>query len=344
MESSNPSPDTKVIFDLLEAFRGSKAMFAAVKLGVFDALEDAPKSSVAIAAELKANADAMGRLLDACVSLGLLRSIAGLYSNSPAASIYLCSSSPRRMTGYLNYSNDILWKMWGNLEDAVREGSHRWKQTYGWDGPIFSSFFRTEAARREFLLGMHGYGQVSSPRVVAAFDLSRFRQLVDLGGATGHLSMAACQRYPSLNAVVFDLPGVVPLAKEMIAASPVAERIRVQSGDFFADPLPAGDLYALGRIVHDWSEEKIDRLMRKIYDHLPDGGGLLIAEKLIDEDRSGPLSAHLQSLNMLIVTEGKERTVGEYESLLKRVGFAEVQASRTQSPVDAVLALKRGTK
>ena len=88
--------------------------------------------------------------------------------------------------------------MWGNLEDAVREGTNRWQQTFGWDGPIFSSFFRTEDAMREFLMGMHGQGLISSPQVVAAFDLSRFHRLVDLGGATGHLAIAACQRYPRL--------------------------------------------------------------------------------------------------------------------------------------------------
>ena len=81
------------------------------------------------------------------------------------------------LTGYINYSNAILWKLWGNLEDAVREGTNRWQQTFGWDGPIFSNFFRTEESMREFLMAMHGYGLISSPHVVAAFDLSRFQPL-----------------------------------------------------------------------------------------------------------------------------------------------------------------------
>ena len=122
----------------------------------------------------------------------------GLYKNTAAASAYLCKQSPSRLTGYINYSNAILWKLWGNLEDAIREGTNRWQQTFGWDGPIFSNFFRTEESMREFLMAMHGYGLISSPHVVAAFDLSRFRRLVDLGGATGHLAIAACERYPDL--------------------------------------------------------------------------------------------------------------------------------------------------
>jgi len=340
MANDKTLPDPAVILDLVEAFRRSKTMFAAISLGIFDALESGPKSVAMLAKEIAADADALGRLLDACVGLRLLERVAGGFANTPAAAVYLCRNSPRRITSYSTYSNDVLWKLWGNLEDAVREGTHRWKQVYGWDGPIFSHFFRTDEVKREFLMGMHGYGVISSPHVVSAFDLSGFKRLVDLGGATGHLCIAACQRYPELRAVVFDLPEAGALAKEIIAASPAAGRIEFSGGDFFKDPLPQGDLYGVGRILHDWTEEKIVKLLRKIYHALPPGGALLIAEKLLTEDRSGPTWAQMQSLNMLVCTEGKERTLSEYEALLKNAGFVKVEGCRTPSPLDAVLAWK----
>jgi acetylserotonin N-methyltransferase len=334
-------PDPSPILDLLQAFRCSKAMFAAVfSLGVFDALPSGPKPLAVLAAELKLNPDALERLLNACVGLRLLDQDERGYRNTPAASAYLCARSPERMTGYIRYSNDVLWKLWENLEDAVREGTNRWKQTYGWDGPLFSHFFRTEESRREFLMGMHGYGVMSSPQVVSAFDLSKYGCLADLGGATGHLAMAACSRWPNLRAIVLDLPEAVPLAREIVDASPVAHRVQIVAGDFFTDPLPSADVYALGRILHDWTEEKILKLLGKVYLQLPRGGALLIAEKLLEEDKSGPRLAHMQSLNMLVCTEGKERTLSDYESLLKKVGFTEVLACRLPSPLDAVLAVK----
>ena len=128
---------------------------------------------------------------------------------------------------------------------------------------------------------------------------------------------------------------------QIVGASPVAERIRIEAGDFFVDQLPEGDLYALGRILHDWSEEKILKLLGKVHERLPAGGALLIAEKLLDDDKSGPRWAQLQDLNMLTCTEGRERTLGEYESLLLRVGFTEVTGCRTASPLDAALAMKK---
>lgn len=334
------SPDPAVVLDLIEAFRRSKTMFAAVSIGVFDALAASPKSVDQLANELRANTDSLERLLDACVGLQLLLRHGERYENTPAAGAYLTKDSPQRLTGYINYSNEITWKLWGHLEDAVREGTHRWQQTFGWDGPIFSHFFKTEAAKREFLIGMHGLGLLSSPHVVSAFDLSSFGRLVDLGGATGHLAIAACQRYPDLRAVVFDLPDAVGLAQENIGVSSVADRIEMVAGDFFADPLPEADIFALGRIVHDWSEEKIMKLLSKLHERLPENGALLLAEKLLLDDKRGPRWAQMQNLNMLVCTEGKERTLAEYEALLKRVGFSDVQGKRTASHLDAILAVK----
>jgi acetylserotonin N-methyltransferase len=333
---ADPAP----VLELLVAFRRSKTMFAAVSLGVFDALAAGPGSLAQLASQLQANPDALERLLDACVGLQLLKKAGGAYENSAAAAAYLCQSSPQRLTGYLKYSNSVMWKLWEHLEDAVRDGTNRWQQVYGWEGPIFSHFFRTEEAKREFLMGMHGFGLLSSPVVVAAFDLHRFSSFVDLGGATGHLAIAACERYPNMRATVFDLPEAVPLAREIVALSSVADRVTIAAGDFFVDPFPAGDLFALGRILHDWSEEKIVTLLARIVERLPSGGGLLIAEKLLLDDQSGPTWAQMQNLNMLTCTEGKERTLGQYDALLKQAGFADVRGIRTSAPLDAVLAIK----
>ena len=63
--------------------------------------------------------------------------------------------------------------------------------------------------------------------------------------------------------------------------------------------------------------------------------GLLVAEKLLEN-----IPAHMQSLNMLIVTEGRERTADEYSELLRSAGFASVESRRTGTPLDATLALK----
>ncbi|HUE22151.1 MAG TPA: class I SAM-dependent methyltransferase [Bryobacteraceae bacterium] len=331
--------------ELIDAFRRSKTMFAAVSLGVFEALHEVPADASSLAARLLGPDGSLGagpleRLLDACVGMGLLDKRNGAYANQPVAETYLCDHSPLSLTGYVLYSNEALFPMWAHLEDAIREGSHRWTQTFGWHGSLFDHFFKTDARRRSFLRGMHGFGQLSSRPVAAAFDLSRFRRMADLGGATGHLAIAACERYPQLRAVVFDLPVVIAMARDYVAVSAARDRIEPIAGDFFHDDLPPADLYSLGRILHDWPEDRIRLLLLKICEMLPAGGALLVAEKLLDEDKSGPTAVHMQSLNMLVCTEGRERTLAEYTALLHEAGFASVEGRRTGAMLDAVLAVK----
>lgn len=341
---SKPDPD--VVLDLILAFRRSKTMFAAVSLGVFDVLKSGPKSVASLAKTLKANRDALERLLDACVGLQLLKYRNGNYETTPVAATYLCSDSPFRITGYINFSNKFFWKLWDHLEDAIREGTNRWKQTFGWDGEYWDNIFKTPDQQREFLMGMHGYGEITSPHVVSAFDLAGFKTMVDLGGGTGHLAIAACRLNPKLEAKVFDLPSILPLTREIIAAceSKVANRIDVIGGDFFKEPLPKADLYVVARTLHDWPETKVVELIHKVFQALPPNGALLIAEKILREDKTGPDWAQMQNLNMLTIAEGKERTLPEYETLLKKCGFHSVVLRRTRSPLDVILASRNANR
>jgi acetylserotonin N-methyltransferase len=332
----SPAP----ILDLIEAFRRSKAMFTAVRLGVFNALSQKTQSAEQLAVALNVNAAALTRLLDGCIALGLLQRENNDYANTPIAACYLAENSPDTLANYILYSDQSLYSLWAHLDDAVREGTNRWTQAFGNRDALFDHYFRDDAATAAFLGGMHGFGQIASPLIVRTFDLSRFRHLVDLGGATGHFAVAACEAYPNLRATVLDLPRVERFAREHISGSHFADRIETLAGDFFAGDLTQGDLYYLGRILHDWSEERIVKLLGRIFNALPSGGALLIGESLINDDRSGPIYTLMQDLNMLVCTDGRERTSAEYRALLEGAGFASVDFRRTGSLIDAVLAVK----
>lgn len=335
------SVDPAPVLALIDAFRSSKVMFVATSLGLFDSLQRQPSTAESLAAELQLQSEPVERLLDACVGLGLLSRQGDIYKNKPVASSYLCRGTPNTLAGYIVYSDKILFQLWAHLENSIRRGGPQWKAAFHVDGGIFDHFFRTEEDMQAFLEGMNGFGTLSSPVVVAAFDLSRFKKFVDLGGATGHLAIAACERYPGMNAILFDLPRVIDSVHRRVSLCSVSSRIEIIKGDFFdAEQLPHADLFALGRILHDWADEKVSLLLRAIYEHLPPGGGILLAEKLLNEEKTGPIAAQLQSLNMLVCTEGKERSLSEFRALLETAGFTDVRGSVTGAPLDAVFAVK----
>ena len=187
-------------------------------------------------------ADATARLLDACAALGLLRKQDGVYANEPVAELYLCAVE----SAHAARLHPLLRR--GALPDvgpSGRRGPRRHatagRRRSASHGPIFSALLphrRGDArlhARHARLrhADLAGRGRRRSTWAASA-------RSSDLGGATGHLAIAACERYPELRGVVFDLPAVTPLPGSMVAASPARDRIEVVAGDFFADELPRG--------------------------------------------------------------------------------------------------------
>ncbi|XP_042314953.1 acetylserotonin O-methyltransferase-like isoform X2 [Sceloporus undulatus] len=110
-------------------------------------------------------------------------------------------------------------------------------------------------------------------------------------------------------------------------------------GDFFKDPVPEADLYILARIFHDWDDNTCMQLLTKVHKACKPGGGLLLLEVALNEDRSGPLEAHIRSIMMLLFTTGRERTLSEYNALLSAGGFKEIQFKK-RSFYSAVLGRK----
>ena len=109
----------------------------------------------------------------------------------------------------------------------------------------------------------------------------------------------------------------LPLARELVGATKVAGRIEVVAGDFFADPAASGGHLRPGADLARLARGEDSPTAHQDLRRLPPGGGVLIMEKLIDEDRRGPVWALMQSLNMLTLMDGKERTLSEYEMLLQ---------------------------
>jgi len=153
-------------------------------------------------------------------------------------------------------------------------------------------------------------GQITSPHVVGAFDLSRFRRLVDLGGGTGHLAIAACKAYPELSRdSVSTCQRHVRWRGEFKPKAPKwpigSLSSRVISS---TDPLPPADLYVLARTpLHDWNEAMVVELLSKVYASLKAGGAVLIAEKNCwAKAKPRPDTALMQHLNMLAIADGRE--------------------------------------
>ncbi|XP_062862050.1 acetylserotonin O-methyltransferase [Trichomycterus rosablanca] len=191
----------------------------------------------------------------------------------------------------------------------------------------------------KFMQLMNSIWNICGRDVITAFDLSPFKSICDLGGCSGALAKQCVTVYPTCHVAIFDLPKVVRMCSDHFLSDSY-ERIFLHEGDFFKDDLPEANLYILARILHDWTDERCIDLLKKVYRACLPGGGVLVIESLLDEDNSGPRSAQLYTLNMLVQTEGRERRASEYTHLLNAAGFTESHVSMTGKLYHSILATK----
>ena len=190
------------IQELIYAFRESKALFAACDLGIFDLLNESngPQSAKQISSKMTANVDATTRLMDTLVALELLEKIkegeSWLYYNTEMAKEFLTKSSPNSVDGFIKHSNKLLYNLFGNLENAVREGSNQLMNTFGQSSEdLWKAVYNTQEARLRFLGAMHSTSRHSCHHVATVFDLSEFQSCCDLGGRYSLELLPSCYRY-----------------------------------------------------------------------------------------------------------------------------------------------------
>jgi len=318
------------LMQIISGFWASKTLAAAVELDLFTQLSGRGVDIRELGQLLQIHARPAEMLLSGCASLGLLEKRGERYHNSPLSEEFLVRGKPYYFGGVVTLLDRRLYLPWNRLPEAIKTNrAQTWKDQPG----IFEAMSASPEEQRIFTEGMHSFSVQSGEAVAAAFDFLPYAHLLDVGGGSGAYCIEAARRYPHLRATVFDLPTALEIAREKIAEAGFSDRIKTHPGDFFNEALPKGaDVVLLSMILHDWTPEKNWVILTRCFDALPSGGAVIVSELMMNDEKTGPVSAALMSLNMLIETEGRNYTWAEYTQWLKEVGFREIQRLPVESP------------
>jgi cyclopropane fatty-acyl-phospholipid synthase-like methyltransferase len=202
--------------------------------------------------------------------------------------------------------------------------------------------FTVEQARR-YHEATYSIGMGAARRFVRQVDLAGRRQILDLGGGSGCYCIVAARQHPGLRAIVLDLPAVVEVAREFIAAHGLADRVTAQAGDFTRDPLPAGsDVVIMASNLPQYSREIIQAVVARAFAALVPGGQMHLIGEMLDAGRTGPRDPALWGLaEALWGSTGLAHSVDECRTYLERAGFRDVAAHEF---VPGVLTRVTGTR
>jgi len=318
------------LMQIISGFWASKTLATAVELDLFTKLSGRGVDIRELSQLLEIDPRPGEMLLSGCASLGLLEKRGERYYNSPLSEEFLVRGKPYYFGGVITLLDRRLYLPWNRLPEAIKTNR---AQTWGDQQGIFEAISANPEEQRIFTEGMHSFSVQSGEAVAAAFDFLPYAHLLDVGGGSGAYCIEAARRYPHLRATVFDLPTALEIAREKIAEAGFSDRIKTHPGDFFNEALPKGaDVVLLSMILHDWTPEKNWVILTRCFDALPSGGAVIVSELMMNDEKTGPVSAALMSLNMLIETEGRNYTWAEYTQWLKEVGFREIQRLPVESP------------
>jgi len=344
MGDSPQQLDAGPILQAAFAFWTSKVLLTAVQLGVFTKLGDRRMTGAKLGAEIGLHERGIRDFFDALVAMQFLNregdGPSAVYFNTPSGALFLDSSSPRYIGGWLVMMNDRLFRFWHDLPEALRTGLPQNEIKHSQKG-MFEELYQDPPRLEQFMGAMTGLSRINFEAFAAKFDFSKFKTLCDVGGATGLLSIEVAKKHPHLHCTSFDLPVVDPIAQKHIAAAGLSGRISTAAGDFFKDPLPKADIITMGMILHDWNLEKKMHLIRSAYEALPPGGALVAIEALIDDARRENLFGLLMSLNMLIeFGDAFDYSGADFRGWCSEIGFRRFEVLHLAGPSSAAIAYK----
>ncbi len=326
--SRPPVSPPEPLLRMARGFMEARVLLTAAELDLFTQLAAEPRSASALAREHGWQLRPLTTVLDTLAAMELLRKKAGVYRCPPEMAGRLASGGPDSILASILHTAD-LWERWSGLTARVKGGR---------SGPPTRPDYT-----RAFIGAMDVIARSLAPRIVAAVKPAGARRLLDVGGASGTYTLAFLQAAPEMRATLFDLPDVIPLARERLAAAGCLERVTLAAGDYLTDPLPGGhDLAWLSAIIHANGPEENLALFRKVWAALSPGGRLIIRDHVMDDERTAPRAGALFAVNMLVATRaGGTYTFAEIADGLANAGFREVRLLQAGEMMDALVEARR---
>ncbi|GAA1027944.1 hypothetical protein GCM10009557_11180 [Virgisporangium ochraceum] len=322
-----PSQETVRLHRLMFGYLSSKALFSAVELGLFDALEERPGTATEVGERLGLPDRSARMLLTALHGERLVdRDERGVFRNAPVASRHLVSTAPEYL-GDLAAHQDSHFGRFAHLTKALRDNAPI-RVDGDRDHPAFGGPVRFAQVTRAASLMMAG-------GLAEHTSLKGHSHLVDLGCGSCAYSIALARANPDLRVTAVDRPAVCDMARENVERAGLSDRITVVPGDIFTDTFPDGDVVLLSNVVEGFDPQRAQDLIGHVHGWLPRGGEIVVHAHMWEHAET-PFPYQIGLILVVNNTMGGEPYGAEVtRSWLEQAGFRP-QPTVATSPISAV--------
>lgn len=302
-------------------FMGSKALFAALELGIFTHLAGGAKAADELAIVANVHADRATTLLTALASMGLVSVKEGRFANAPAAQAFLVSGAKYDFSNYLRLQvGRQMYPLMEQLEGALTGEMDKAATA------SYADWFSDPDEARLYSESQHSGSLGPARQLTKSLDLTGKRKLLDVGGGTAAFDITLCHANPDLTATVLEFPNVAALGRQYVETAGLSDRISYREGNALEAAWPAGqDVVLMSYLFSGIPGDTHDRLISQAFDILNPGGLVLIHDFIVEEDRTGPMLAALWQLQHTAFTpEARSLDAGGLQAALASAGFVDI--------------------
>jgi hypothetical protein len=321
-------PAPAALLRMMTGYWISKSLSVAAELGLADMLRAGPRTTDELAVACGADPASLYRLLRALASVGVFTEThERCFGLTPMADM-LRSDVPGSMRSLARMYGSEQYRAWDDLLGTVRSGEPAFDRLFG--ASYFEFLANTPQADAVFNDAMTGWTTQVADTVVATYDFSGVRTLVDVGGGHGLLLTSILRAHPDMRGVLLDLPHVIAGAQPLLEAAGLNGRCQTLGQDFFAAVPEGADAYVLAQILHDWDDERCHSILVNCRRAMHADGKILVVEQVL-APANEPSFGKWLDLHMLVLVTGRERTESEYAALFEKAGLTLTRVLPTAS-------------
>jgi hypothetical protein len=318
---------------LIMGFRTTQIIATAARLNLAEHLKDGPKTYLQLASITRTDARTLYRLMIALTNLDIVEKNAdGTFSISVLGKLLEDHAQGSLRYVAMLYGEPWLWEAYAHLPYSLMSGRPAFEYIHG--QTLYDFLGRNAPAAEIFNKAMSAFSIHEAQAIKKVFPFSGTKTMIDVGGGKGTFMTSLLEDDLHLRAVVFDQPSV---SDRVGKNSDSLNRIAYVSGDFFKEVPGGGDIYLLKSVLHNWDDQACMAILKNCHTAMHENARLLIIERIIPEGNERS-EGKFFDINMLVMTNGRERTEKEYKKLLDDSGFTLLRVISTESAVSIIEA------
>ena len=221
---------------------------------------------------------------------------------------------------------------WANIDKSLIGQQSGFKIATGED--LFSWLDRRPDEMNVYQHAMFEYAKIDYSEIKNRIDFRHYRRIIDAGGGFGYLLESIINNSDKQDGYLLELGSVIDAIRMQRKLN---SRIHLMKCDILNNWGIKGDAILLTKILHDWNDTSVKKILDNAYESLDDDGTLFITETVSREIKS---SGSILSLHLFLVNGGKERGVDEFRELMKSSGFLIKDIIKLQSGNSIIIGKK----